>query len=99
MKTNLAIKQPQVFTAQGAIAARIGPEQELRRTVAACMLWESGFYESGESIADRIKSLVPKCRPEYVAACAYEAMCRCCWCVKWRVFHLIGFWWQSCWPM
>lgn len=73
MKTNLAIKQPQVFTAQGAVAARIGPEQELRRTVAACLLWEDGFYESGESIADRIKSLVPKCRPEFVAACAYEA--------------------------
>jgi 60 kDa SS-A/Ro ribonucleoprotein len=73
MKTNLAVKHPAPITAEGAIAARIGPEQELRRTVAACMLWEDGFYESGAAIGDRIKSLVPKCRPEFVAACAFEA--------------------------
>jgi TROVE domain-containing protein len=73
MKTNLAIKYPAPVTAQGAVAARIGPEQELRRTVAACLLWESGFYESGASIADRIKALVPQCRAEFVAACAFEA--------------------------
>lgn len=76
MKTNLAIKHPAPMTAEGAIAARIGPEQQLRRTVAACMLWEDGFYESGASIADRIKSIVPMCRPEFVAACAFEARTR-----------------------
>lgn len=73
MKTNMAVKYSSAVTAEGAIAARIGPEQELRRTVAACMLWEDGFYESGASVADRIKTLVPKCRPEFVAACAFEA--------------------------
>lgn len=73
MRTNLAVKHPQEHTHEGAIASRITPEQELRRTVAACLLWEDGFYESGESIADRIKSLVPKCRPAFVAACAFEA--------------------------
>ena len=73
MKTNLAVKQIPVFTAEGAPAARIGPEQQLRRTVAACLLWEDGFYESGASVTDRIKSLVPLCRPEFVAACAFEA--------------------------
>jgi len=73
MKTNTAVKLPPVFTAQGAPAAHINPEQELRRTVASCLLWESGFYECGESIADRIKGLVPKCRPAFVAACAVEA--------------------------
>lgn len=73
MKTNLAVKHPAPITAQGAPAARISHEQELRRTVAACMLWEDGFYESGESVADRIKHLVPQCRPEFVAACAFEA--------------------------
>lgn len=73
MRTNLAIKYPAPLTAEGGIAARITPEQELRRTVAACMLWEDGFYESGQSIGDRIKGLVGKCRPEFVAACAYEA--------------------------
>lgn len=73
MRTNLAIKYPAPLTAEGGVAARIGPEQELRRTVAACLLWEDNFYESGASIADRIKALVPKCRPEFVAACAFEA--------------------------
>lgn len=75
-KLNVAVKLPPVFTSEGAPAARIGPEQELRRTVAACMLWEDGFYESGQSVADRIKSLVPLCRPDFVAACAYEARTR-----------------------
>lgn len=73
MRTNVAVKQPQQFTAEGAVASRITSEQELRRTVAACLLWEDGFYESGASIADRIKTLVPLCRPSFVAACAFEA--------------------------
>ena len=72
-RLNVALKQEPVFTAEGGRAAHISAEQELRRTIAACMLWEDGFYESGEDIADRIKSLVPKCRPDFVAACAYEA--------------------------
>lgn len=73
MRTNLAVKHPAPVTAEGATAARITPEQELRRLVAACMLWEDGFYESGVSVADRVKQLVPLCRPEFVAACAFEA--------------------------
>ena len=73
MRTNLAVKYPAEQTHEGAQAARITSEQDLRRTVAACLLWEDGFYESGESIADRIKALVPKCRPAFVATCAIEA--------------------------
>lgn len=73
MKVNVPYKAPTAFTAQGGPAARITPEQELRRSVAACMLWEDGFYESGKAIADRIQGLVPLCRPEFVAACAFEA--------------------------
>lgn len=60
-------------TAEGAVASRITPEQELRRSIMCCMLWESGFYESGKSIAERISALVAKCRPDFVAACAFEA--------------------------
>lgn len=52
---------PAPRTHEGAIAARIKPIQELRRTVLACMLWEDQFYESGQSIADRIKNLVKIC--------------------------------------
>jgi hypothetical protein len=73
MRTNLAVKHPQEQTHEGANAPRITAEQQLRRTVSACLLWEDGFYESGASIADRIKELVPKCRPSFVAACAFEA--------------------------
>lgn len=63
-------------THEGGPAARITPEQELSRLMAACLLWEDNFYESGASIAVRIKDLVPKCRPEFVAAVAYEARTR-----------------------
>lgn len=73
MKTNIKKTLPAPVTGGGAIASRIGPESELRRTVMACMLWEDAFYENGVSVAERIKALVPKCRPEFVAACAYEA--------------------------
>lgn len=60
-------------TAEGAPAARINYEQQLRRSVMACLLWEANFYESGEDITARICSLVPKVRPEAVAAMAVEA--------------------------
>jgi 60 kDa SS-A/Ro ribonucleoprotein len=73
MRMNTAAVWPTPRTAEGAVAARIGPEPQLRRLVAACMLWENGFYETGVSVAERIKALVPECRPSFVAACAYEA--------------------------
>lgn len=72
MKLNVAQKFSEK-THEGAQAARTTPEQQLRRSVAACMLWESSFYEDGEDIAKRIASLIPLCRPEFVAACAFEA--------------------------
>lgn len=61
------------FTYEGGIASHIKPIDELRRTVLACLLWESGFYESGEAVADRIKRLVSQCNPVDVAALAIEA--------------------------
>lgn len=73
MKINTAVKTPAPRTAEGAPAARITPEQELNRTVMCCMLWEDSFYESGQSVADRIKALVPQCRTEFVAAVAAHA--------------------------
>lgn len=76
MRTNLAVKQAPVYTHEGAKAVRIDPERQLRRSIMACMLWEDQFYEDGQSIAARIAELVPKCRPEYVAACAFEARTR-----------------------
>lgn len=73
MKLNVAIKQSQQYTHEGAPAAHINAEQELRRSVMACMLWEDQFYESGESIAERIAKLVAASRPEFAAACAFSA--------------------------
>jgi 60 kDa SS-A/Ro ribonucleoprotein len=60
-------------THEGAPAAAITPEQALRRSVLACMLWENEFYETGATIADRIRELVPKVEPAHVAALAIEA--------------------------
>lgn len=71
MKLNTAPKP--TFTHEGAKASHIKPADELRRTVMACMLWESGFYESGEAVADRLKRLVPLCNPHDVAEIAIEA--------------------------
>jgi hypothetical protein len=49
------------------------PEAALRRSVLACMLWENEFYESGETIATRIRTLVPQVAPATVAELAVEA--------------------------
>lgn len=46
---------------------------QLRRSVLSCLLWESEFYESGESIADRIIDLSTKVPPDELAALAIEA--------------------------
>src|SRR5258708_27948882 len=60
-------------THEGAPAAIITPEQALRRSVLACMLWENEFYENGVAIAGRIRELVPNVAAEKVAALAVEA--------------------------
>lgn len=74
MRTNVkAPPVPAKRTHEGAVAKRITPLQELRRTVAACLLWEDTFYESGQSVADRIATLVAVVDPEAVAALAIEA--------------------------
>src|SRR5262249_48300267 len=58
---------------EGARARNISVELQLRRSVLACMLWESQFYEDGAEIAARIAELVPKVAVENVAALAVEA--------------------------
>lgn len=60
-------------THEGAPAKVITPEQALRRSVLACMLWEKEFYEDGAEIATRIRMLVPQVAAERVAALAVEA--------------------------
>src|SRR6201987_4259156 len=60
-------------THEGAPARHLSNETQLRRSVLACLLWESQFYEDGVEIAGRIAELVPKVEPERVAALAVEA--------------------------
>src|ERR1700757_4154072 len=55
-------------THEGTPARHISPEHQLRRSVLACLLWESQFYEDGVEIAGRIAELVPEVPPETVAA-------------------------------
>lgn len=73
MKTNIAVRRAPVFTHEGAKAQHINPEQQLRRSVMACLLWEDGFYESGQEISSRIAELVPQVKPQKVAQMAIEA--------------------------
>ncbi|MBT9173891.1 MAG: hypothetical protein DDT21_02297 [Syntrophomonadaceae bacterium] len=72
MKTNISIRYNE-RTHEGAIASRTNAEQQLRRSVLSCMLWEDSFYEDGVSVADRIASLVAEVEPVKVAALAVEA--------------------------
>lgn len=60
-------------TAEGAPAARMTPIQALRRSVMSCLLWEGEFYESGQTIAERISSLSEQVSPQDLAAIAIEA--------------------------
>jgi 60 kDa SS-A/Ro ribonucleoprotein len=60
-------------THEGAPARHLSPELQLRRSVLACLLWESQFYEDGVEISGRIAELVSKVAPEKVAALAVEA--------------------------
>jgi 60 kDa SS-A/Ro ribonucleoprotein len=80
-------------------AKAITPEQALRRSVLACMLWEDEFYEDGVQIAGRIRELVPKVGATKVAGLAIEARevmklrhAPCFWCARWRVMRLIAAW-------
>ena len=72
-KLNIFKRFKKARTHEGAPARPFGPEQQLRRSVMNCMLWEDQFYEDGEAIADRIQALVPKVAPETVAEIAIHA--------------------------
>jgi hypothetical protein len=54
-------------------AARSTSLETLRRTVLSCLLWEDEFYEDGEQIADRIRTLCDDVSPEEIASLAIEA--------------------------
>lgn len=72
-RTNVRASIPPQHTHEGGRAVHLSPEQELRRSVMACLLWEDTFYEDGQSVHDRIAALVPKVSPAVVAQMAIEA--------------------------
>jgi hypothetical protein len=67
---NRAVK---LRTHEGAPAAHITPKRQLERSVMACLLWESEFYEDGVSIAARIEQLCAIAKPEDVVDIARRA--------------------------
>lgn len=72
MKTNIKARSS-LKTHEGAESPHVTPIKELRRAVMACMLWEDQFYESGESIANRISGLVQKVSFQDAAQVAIDA--------------------------
>lgn len=75
MKTNLKT-HASAFNHEGVPAIPSKPYDELRRAVLACLLWEDQFYESGQSIADRIAALVKLVPQEQVSQLAIDARTR-----------------------
>lgn len=72
-RLNAAVRANPVYTHEGAKASRVNPNEQLRRSVLSCLLWEDSFYEDGQSIADRIRDTAAQCKPEFVAQLAKEA--------------------------
>jgi 60 kDa SS-A/Ro ribonucleoprotein len=74
MRLNVAARLGHnLATFEGAPAKRINPEQQLRRSVLACLLWEGQFYEDGATIAERIRQEALDVPAETLAALAVEA--------------------------
>lgn len=71
MRTNIP-SQP-IRTEEGVVAKRITPEQQLRRLVMSCMLFEKEFYVDGVTIADNIKAAVKNVSPIIALDIAVEA--------------------------
>jgi hypothetical protein len=73
MRVNVKHSAIGIATHEGGPAKRISSEQQLRRTVLSCLLWEDNFYEDGVSVAERIKKLSVQVPPVTLAALAVEA--------------------------
>ena len=73
MRLNTQSERVYPKTHEGAPGPRLSPEDQLRRSVMACMLWEKSFYESGEDIVKRIYRLAQEVDPGTVGKLAVEA--------------------------
>lgn len=70
---NTQRKSNPVRTLEGGPGVKFGKAKELHRAVLTSLLWEDNYYESGESIANRIKKLVAEVTPTDSIAIALEA--------------------------
>jgi hypothetical protein len=70
--TPVAPRAP-IHTHEGAPAAHINHEQQLRRLSLATLLWEDQFYVDGKTIAQAIADTIPHVKPERIASLAVEA--------------------------
>lgn len=73
LKSNARKKHQAVYTHEGAPAKNISAVMQLRRSVMSTMLFEDTFYESGQTIADRIVDLAGRVEPSQVAQMATQA--------------------------
>lgn len=74
MRTNTKARAVKTYTHEGGRAAdHVSINNQLRRSVLACMLFEDQFYEDGKSIADRITELAAQVQPSQLSALAVEA--------------------------
>lgn len=76
MRKNERRTRPRGQTHEGGtavLADDMALADALRMSLMACLLFESTFYEAGESIADRIRRFARACAPGVAAALAREA--------------------------
>ena len=62
-----------ITTHEGAPAKRIDSLAQLERSVLSCLLWEDEFYESGQTIGQRLADLVKEVPAAEVARVAIQA--------------------------
>lgn len=67
------VRKAPLKTHEGAPAKHVDAIDQLRRSVMSTMLWEGTFYEDGEDIATRIKTLASQIDAQTVADIAVEA--------------------------
>jgi 60 kDa SS-A/Ro ribonucleoprotein len=79
-RSNLKVKSD-LKTHEGAQAHPANAEQQLRRSVLSCLLWEDEFYEDGQSITERI---VTAAKAVPVTSASTCAMSRSCSAPFWR---------------
>jgi hypothetical protein len=70
---NKTRKTAPVYNYEGTRATVLPPVEELKKAVFSCFLWEDFYYESGESVAQRIASLIPKVKPDVCSKIAIIA--------------------------